>query len=95
MRNRICYYIMEDQRTDDGHYIPSLVQENSAGHSPVTGGIGGVPYRWGTTYEGAQRVCDSVNEGMGLSRDDVMEIVASSLRSSLRAQNVSRQGEES
>ena len=80
MSDRICYYIMEDQRTEDGFYIPSLIQENVSGHSPVNGGPGGMPYKWGRTIEEARFTCSLANERMGLSDDDVMEIVGSSMR---------------
>lgn len=82
---RFCYYIPPGQSDVNG-FIPSLVNENEAGHSPMTGrGEGSAPWYWGKTYEEACKNCDEYNLKMGVSPKEAMEIVASSIRAQNRS----------
>lgn len=77
---RMCYMIQVGQFDANG-YIPSLVVEGEAGHSPLTGREAySRPWYFGKTYEEAEETCRKINEEMGLSRRDVIEIVMSSMR---------------
>lgn len=78
---RYCYVILETQRDEHG-FIPSLVTEDEAGHSPMTGkGEGATPWYWGETLERAQAVCERFNrERLGISPATAARIVCSSMR---------------
>ena len=79
---RQCFYIPAGQCDDQG-YIPSLVTEGEAGHAPLTGsGSHAAPWHWGKTYEEAQQVCKEENERLGISVDDALKIVSSSMSAS-------------
>ncbi len=79
---RHCFIIQEGQ-CDEGGYIPSLVTEHEAGHSPLRGDPAKfqTPWYWGKTYEQAKKVCAAENARLGLSGSDVIDIVASSIGS--------------
>ena len=76
---RWCYFIPAGQYDEHG-YIPSLVTEYEAGHSPMTGDASQTPWYWGKTYERAQQVCDRFNlDRLGLTKQTAARIVASSM----------------
>ncbi len=86
---RRCYYIPPGQCDEHG-FIPSLVIEHEAGHSPMTGrGDCAVPWYWGKTYENAEQTCDRVNKArFGITPQTAAAIVTSSMA----AQNRERGG---
>jgi len=77
---RWCYYIPPCQDNPRG-FIPSLVTEHEAGHSPMTGrGEHAEPWYWGDTLERAQEVCARYNlDRLGISKRTASRIVASSM----------------
>jgi hypothetical protein len=82
---RQCMWINPSQNPDKyGGYVPSLVVENEAGHSPMLGrGEGAAPWTWGDTLEQAEKVCADYNERtFGLTETDCLRIVASSMAAS-------------
>lgn len=84
LQPRWCFYIPLEGETPHG-YIPSVVEENVAGHSPLMGsGEHSQPWYWGTTYEQAQEVCAKANAEQGLTPEDCTAIVASSIGASIR-----------
>lgn len=80
--HRWCYTVMPAQDTSKyGGYVPSLVIENQRGHWPMLGrGNHSSPWVWGKTLGEAEDVCRSVNAERGISPEDEMKIVASSMR---------------
>jgi len=83
---RWCYAIMVGQ-TSEGQYVPSVVVENEAGHSPMLGrGEFSVPWRWGSDYDKAKEIAAQANEAIGISPEDASAIVASSIRAGNIAQ---------
>lgn len=82
MKKRFCYYISPSQNPEThGGYVPSLVNENEAGYSPMLGnGAGARPWVWGKTLPEAEAVCAKANADLGLSDRDVTVIIASSMR---------------
>lgn len=84
---RKCFYIPEGQFDDKG-YIPSLVTEGEMGHAPLKGnGPFSQPWYWGKTKVEAEEIAAKENERLGLSRQDVLEIVASSMGEQTRTEN--------
>jgi hypothetical protein len=79
---RWCYMIMVGQ-TSQGQYVPSVVVENEPGHAPLSGnGPLSEPWRWGADYDKAREIARQANHEMGLSDEDVLDIVTSSMRAS-------------
>ena len=76
---RQCFYIPVDQFDDQG-YIPSMVTEGIAGHTPMNGnGAQAQPWHWGTSYKEARAICDGENLRIGITREAASEIVLSSM----------------
>jgi hypothetical protein len=87
--SRICYHIPVDQTPDpECGYRVAVVEEGVAGYS-WTGDApeGGLkePYYWGKTLAEAQAVARDENLRLGLTEEDVCEIVNSSVRAQLHA----------
>ncbi|AGM12369.1 hypothetical protein PEGLEG_141 [Mycobacterium phage PegLeg] len=73
MSSRICYYANESFYDHaKGDYVVAVVTEDEAGYNTLS-----------TVYGSAERAkaaADALNQDLGLSRDDVLDIVASSMR---------------
>lgn len=78
---RQCFVVLATQYEEGRGYIPSLVTEHEASHSPMTGrGEFAEPWYWGDTLERAQEVCDRVNlDRYGISRRTALRIMGSSM----------------
>ena len=85
IESRRCFYVPPGQSHPDRGYVPSIVVENEAGHSPLVGrGELSEPWYWGSDYEEAKRICAKANaETFGLTEAEAAEIVASSIRVSI------------
>lgn len=76
---RTCFYIPVGQFDEKG-YIPSVVTEGEAGHSPLMGnGPFAEPWYWGKTYQEALSIAARANADKGLTEADVAEIMSSSM----------------
>ena len=88
MTQRQCYYIDPSQGSwneelETYGYIPSIVREHEPGHYALLGsGEFAQPWYWGATLEDAQAIADKGNHDLGLTPDDVIDIMASSIRAS-------------
>ena len=81
MEKRYCVYVPETAYVEGKGFIPSVVREDEAGHTPLMGrGELAQPWFWGPTIEDAQRQADEYNTALGLTEEDVVEIVTSSMR---------------
>lgn len=76
---RYAYYVTQTE-ISEGQYVPSVVFENVAGHFPLRGGPDGSPWRWGSSLVNARALADEANAVLGLTKDEALEIVASSFR---------------
>ena len=65
---------------DENGCTPSLVVEGERGHRPMTGDPSQLPWYWGETPEECQARCDKVNESNGFSKEEMLEIIGSSMR---------------
>jgi hypothetical protein len=76
-----AFTLVEEQRASDGGYIPCVAIENEYGYYPMTGDEGeyASPWNWGTDREIAQKLCDDKNKEMGLSQEDALKIIGSSM----------------
>lgn len=80
MNKSWCYYVPEDQYDDNG-YIPSIVTRGEAGHSPLKGnGEAASPWYWGKTLKEAKVTCAAENAKLGVSPDEALDILMSSMR---------------
>ncbi len=78
---KYCFYVPEQDPTEHGGYVPSVVIENESGHNPMLGqGRFSAPWVWGKTIEEARIVADYQNkERLELSPERVAQIIASSM----------------
>ena len=74
MNDRLAYIILDTQKTEDGEFIPCVVKENESGYFVTD-------YHWGTDIKVAQRCARELNEKMGLTENDVIQILLSTMRS--------------
>lgn len=76
---RVCFY--QDMHShDERGFIPSVVTEGEPGHAPLVGrGTMAMPWYWGKTYDEAAAQCAKENAKLGLSDEDVVEIMISSM----------------
>lgn len=74
-----CVHIFESQTGPDGWgFVPSVVFEGEADHTPLAGGSDGRPWIWGPTLEQAREQAVDYNKNLGVSEERALEIVASS-----------------
>lgn len=77
---RWCYTIVATQDPEEyGGYVPSLVVEGERGHWPMVGREDQAPWVWGDSLSKAQAVCLEYNAKRGLTQEDELRIVASTL----------------
>lgn len=82
---RFCYYVDETFYVQDHGFRPSIVIEGEKGHYPTgtwpyNGKVGEtMPYFWGHDIAGARKACDAANAQLGVSREDALKIVISSM----------------
>jgi hypothetical protein len=81
MKERICYFIPLQDPEEHGGYVPAQAVEGSKGYRLMTGGNHkwAMPWIWGKTLEDAESACDNANERLGLNKDEVFEIIASTM----------------
>jgi hypothetical protein len=85
MTNRCCIYVPIDQYVEGKGWVPSVVTENEPGHAPLTGqGELAEPWYWGHDLEQARATAADCNRRLGLSDQDVVDIVNSSISASFR-----------
>jgi hypothetical protein len=78
MPKTFCYVVYPDQMDENG-FFPSVIYSGLTIQHALTGkGLRAVPHYWGKTWEEAQRICRERNEGLGLTKEDVADIIASS-----------------
>ena len=85
MSNRTCYYIPVDGYIEGEGFRVAVVTENEPGYRqtgtwPYTGARGETrPYFWGHDYNDACAIAREQNKKLGLSEEDVIKIIASSM----------------
>lgn len=79
-----CMVVLETAQVEGG-YVPSMVFEGVAGHSPLGGnGPFARPWVWGPSLEEAKEQARKWNEGQGISEERAAEIFLSSMVASFR-----------
>lgn len=82
---RQCVYVLDSQYVEGRGYVPSMVTEGEAGHSPLTGkGELSEPWYWGHDLAKAKQIAAEFNAKLGLTSADVEAIVMSSMVASFR-----------
>jgi hypothetical protein len=81
---RKCFYIPADAFVPGKGWIPSLVTENEPGHAPLAGdgSYFAEPWYWGMTFQEARTIAAAENAKLGLTEQDVNDIIISSMRAS-------------
>lgn len=64
---RMVYFIMETERTEDGQFIPCIAVEGKKGYRRTN-------WAWGTDKEQAQKFADERNQEMGIDRREAAKI---------------------
>jgi hypothetical protein len=78
---RYCFFIPASQFDEHG-YIPSVVTEGEPGHTPLRGTGEAArprPWSWGQTLAEAEQAAAEANARLGLSPEEVAEIILSSV----------------
>ena len=82
---RMVVYVPADAYVEGQGYRVSIVRENEPGHYPTGSwpyeGKPGqtMPWFWGPTYEDACHIADEHNGRLGLTKEDALKIVLSSM----------------
>lgn len=69
--------LFANPRPKNGHYYPSFVFENEAGHNPTD-------WDWGTNLQHFEKCVARFNAERGYTKEDAAAIVTSSFRASQR-----------
>lgn len=72
MEQRVAYFVKESITNENGEYIPCIAKENEQGYYKTD-------WTWGTNFEIAEECANDKNEMLGLSRNDINDIIASTL----------------
>jgi hypothetical protein len=84
-----AYWVPAEPWKKTGKWVPSVIVEGVSGHTPMAGnGTCAQPWFWGYSYPEARDACTRVNAELGITLEDMVEI----LFSSLRAQRTEEQG---
>ena len=73
MIQRLAYIIVDTQKDENGEFIPCIIKEDETGYYPTD-------YHWGTDKKVAQKCADDLNRNMGLTKEDVIDLLLGSLR---------------
>lgn len=77
---RRCLWILETEYDRDGGYVPVMITEGEPGYSPMRGiGPLAAPWYWGHDLAVAKRIADEANAELGLSHEQALKIVLSSM----------------
>jgi hypothetical protein len=78
---RYCFWIPPSPHDDSG-YVPAMITEGKPGYTLMQGsGESAEPWYWGQTRQEALAIAAEANLRLGLSDEDVADIIASSLAS--------------
>lgn len=89
-RKRLVYYIPPDSYVEGHGYRVSIVVEGEDGYRPTgnwpyTGAPSQtVPYFWGHDFDHACAIAERENAKLGLTPEDVLSIVSSSIAARLK-----------
>lgn len=82
---RWCYFVPEDQDPKvHGGYVPAVVVADEPGFYPCTGDPEKLqaPWVWGRTLKAAEKIAREQNAKMGVTKEEELLIIASSMRAS-------------
>lgn len=69
---RMCYYVSPTIKDKNGEFIVAIIKENVSGYFPTD-------WRWGNDVDLARDCARKKNEALGYNKEDVNEIVLSSM----------------
>ena len=78
----VCLHETDTMEDGTVRYIPCCIKEGDAGYFPMRGNPDKLQsaWYWGKTHEECSEICDIYNQDLGLTAEDVREIIASSMR---------------
>jgi hypothetical protein len=71
---RMAYFIQQNIKDKYDKYIPCIAVENEPGYNLTD-------WAWGADLDKAEAIADEKNEALGLTKDEAMKIVLSTMRS--------------
>ena len=83
-----AYWVPAEPWKKTGKWVPSVIVEGVSGHTPMAGnGTCAQPWFWGNSYLEAQEVATQVNAERGVTLEDMVQILFSSLRAQRREES--------
>lgn len=70
---RMAYFILQTQLTEEGEYIPCIAVEGMSGYYKTD-------WAWGKDLAIAEELAEKKNTAMGISKQEALKIVLSSMR---------------
>lgn len=70
---RICYFVMESQQNEKGELRALIAVEGERGYYKTD-------WFWGDDVDVAEEIARKKNEAMGISKDEAIKIVLSTMR---------------
>lgn len=70
---RMAYFIQLTVKNEKGEYSPCIAIENEPGYNLTD-------WTWGSNLDKAEAIADEKNEALGITKDEAMKIVLSTMR---------------
>ena len=70
---RWCYALVDEEKDDDGNYVPVIIVENNPGYITTD-------YNWGKDLTKAQEIADDMNRKIGITPKEAVRLIFTSMR---------------
>lgn len=70
---KVCYFIQETVKSQDGQFIPCIAVEGESGYFPTD-------WLWGKDIKIAEQCADEKNAALGISKKEAIILVLQSMR---------------
>ena len=70
---KFAYFVIQTETDEEGNFIPCIVVEGEIGYHKTD-------WQWGKNWNLANKICDEMNEKIGISKKDAILIQLSSMR---------------
>ncbi len=72
MTQKLAYFVQDTAKDEEGNYIPCVAIEGQKGYNLTD-------WEWGKDFKLAEKCAKQLNEEMGISDNEAMEIVLSTM----------------
>ena len=73
MNRRLAYFMLQTEIDSNGNYVPCIAVEGENGYHRTN-------WQWGNDWDLLNKLCDAMNERLGLSKQEVILIQLQSMR---------------